>query len=51
MQYAGETKHFHACINENYIDKGKGHLNHQKISVKNEILLEFPVVETILQPF
>jgi hypothetical protein len=31
MLNAEETKHIHACIKENYVVKGKGHLNYQNL--------------------
>jgi hypothetical protein len=51
MQNAGERKHSHAYIKENYLHKSKGHLNHKDlylIIIKGRILLVFPNAETIL---
>jgi hypothetical protein len=51
VQNAGETKHFHSYIKENYVDKGKGHLNHQglySVIIREKIPLAFPNVDTIL---
>jgi hypothetical protein len=31
MLGSSKIKHFHTCIQENYIDKGEGHLNHQDL--------------------
>jgi hypothetical protein len=31
MRNAGETTHFHACVKENYVYVGKGHLNLQDL--------------------
>jgi hypothetical protein len=31
VQNSGVTKHFCAYIKENYMDKDKGHLNHQEL--------------------
>jgi hypothetical protein len=54
INLAGETKHFHACVRDNYRDAAKGNLNHQdlyQIIIKDKIQLEFPNVETILRLF
>jgi hypothetical protein len=50
-QNAEETKHVHTCIKENYLGKGRGHLNHQdlySVVIKDKVLLAFPDIETIL---
>jgi hypothetical protein len=54
MKDAGEIKHFHAHIKENYIDKDRGHLNHNdlySVITQNKILLAFPSVKQFCSYF